>query len=130
MDPITVVVTALVAGAAAGVSGAASTAVQDAYTGLVALVRRRLGGGHGDDGPGAEIVDAYRADPVGQYGRLVAELTTAGAGHDRDLAEAALRVLALTFPASGESAARYTTDLRGAQGVYLGDHGTQTNTFS
>ncbi|GIG92716.1 hypothetical protein [Plantactinospora endophytica] len=130
MDPIAIVVTALVAGAAAGVSGAASSAVQDAYTGLCEVVRNRLGSGRGGHGRPAEIVDAYRSDPVGQHDRMVAALTTAGADQDRALAEAALRVLALTFPGSADTVARYAVDLRDARGVYVGDHGTQHNTFS
>jgi hypothetical protein len=44
MDPITLIVTALVAGAALGVQDTASEMVKDAYASLKALVRRRLGG--------------------------------------------------------------------------------------
>jgi len=51
MDPITLIVTALAAGAALGVQGAASAMVKDAYAGLKALVKKRLG-----DRPGAELV--------------------------------------------------------------------------
>ena len=42
MDPITLIVTALAAGAALGVKDAASSAVKDAYAGLKALVSKRL----------------------------------------------------------------------------------------
>lgn len=44
MDPITLIVTALAAGAALGLKDSASAAVQDAYAGLKALVRKRLAG--------------------------------------------------------------------------------------
>ena len=47
MDPITLIVTALAAGAALGVTDTASQTVKDAYAGLKALVRKRLGGGTG-----------------------------------------------------------------------------------
>ena len=40
MDPITLIVTALAAGAASGAAEAASAAVKDAYAGLKALVAR------------------------------------------------------------------------------------------
>jgi hypothetical protein len=51
MDPITLIVTALAAGAALGVKDAASSAVKDAYAGLKALVGKRLAGR-----PDAEVV--------------------------------------------------------------------------
>ena len=44
MDPITLIVSALGAGAALGVTDAASSAVMDAYASLKALVRRRFAG--------------------------------------------------------------------------------------
>ena len=53
MDPITLIVTALAAGAATGITDATSSAVKDAYTGLKALVSKeaccsagRRGGAH------------------------------------------------------------------------------------
>jgi hypothetical protein len=51
MDPITLIVTALAAGAALGVTDTASAMVKDAYAGLKALVRKRLGGRPGASGP-------------------------------------------------------------------------------
>ena len=44
MDPITLIVTALAAGAALGVSDTASSAVKDAYAELKALVKKRFAG--------------------------------------------------------------------------------------
>ncbi len=49
MDPITLILTALAAGAALGVKDTASAAVLDAYNGLEALVRRRLAGRENGD---------------------------------------------------------------------------------
>ena len=43
MDPITLIVTALAAGAALGITDTASSAIKDAYAGLKALVKKRLG---------------------------------------------------------------------------------------
>src|ERR1700722_6846176 len=42
MDPVTLIVAALVAGAAAGLKDTASSAIKDAYNGLRGLVLRRL----------------------------------------------------------------------------------------
>ena len=51
VDPITLIVTALVAGAALGAQDTMSVMVKDAYVGCKALVKKRLGGR-----PGAELV--------------------------------------------------------------------------
>ena len=42
MDPITLIVTALAAGAALGLKDTASSAIKDAYQGLKTLVKKRL----------------------------------------------------------------------------------------
>ena len=75
MDPITLIVTALAAGAALGVQDTASAMVMDAYAGLKALVRRRLGGD-----PGAELVlTRHEQAPEIWQAPLMAELARAGA---------------------------------------------------
>ena len=43
MDPISLIVAALAAGASAAVKDTAGQAVKDAYSGLKALVKRKLG---------------------------------------------------------------------------------------
>ena len=57
MDPITLIVTALAAGAAVGITDTASSAIEDAYAGLKALVSKRLG-----RRPDAELVLARHAE--------------------------------------------------------------------
>jgi hypothetical protein len=124
MDPITLIVTALAAGAALGVKDAASSAVKDAYAGLKALVGKRLAGR-----PDAEVVLArYENAPETWQAPLMAELDEAGAGHDRDLAAAARALMNLVDEA-GARAGKYTVDVRGAQGVQIGDHTRQDNVF-
>ena len=107
---MTLIVTALVAGAAAGTSNAASTAVTDLYTGLRDAVKRRLATRRGDAEADALLQDA----PEGQ---LRQALTDAGAGEDNEIVTAAQHVLA-------------HLDLRGAKGVQIGNHNIQHNTFS
>lgn len=130
VEPVTIVVTALVAGAAAEISKTASAAVRDAYKALCSAVRSRLAAGCGGRGADTEVLDAYLQDPVGQQSRLVDALTAVGAGQDRDLLEAAERVVALTRPDSKRMISKYTVDLREARGVIVGDEATQTNMFS
>lgn len=125
MDPITLIVTALAAGAALGITDTASSAIKDAYAGLKALVRKRLGGR-----PDAELVLArHEQAPQTWRAPLMAELDEAGAGHDADLVAAA-EVLMRLVDEAGARAGKYTVDVRGAQGVQIGDRNTQHNVFS
>lgn len=124
MDPITLIVTALAAGAAAGVQDTASAMVKDAYASLKALVRRRLGGA-----PSAELVLArHEQAPETWQAPLMAELVQAGADGDGDLIAAAKALLELAGEAGG--AGKYTVDVRRAQGVQIGDRNRQDNVFN
>ena len=110
MDPITLIVTALAAGAALGLKDSASAAVQDAYAGLKALVRKRLAGRQD-----AELVLArYEQAPQTWQAPLMTELGEAGADRDRDLLTAA-QVLMNLVDEAGAQAGKYTIDVRGAQ---------------
>jgi hypothetical protein len=125
MDPITLIVTALAAGAALGVQDTASTMVKDAYASLKALVRRRLGGD-----PGTDLVLArHEQAPETWQAPLMAELSQAGADGDQELIAAAKALLDLVGNA-GTKAGKYTVDVRGAQGVQIGDHNRQDNVFN
>jgi len=124
MDPVTLIVTALAAGAAMGVQDTASAMIKDAYAGLKALVKRRLGGG-----PNAEYVLArHEQAPETWQAPLMAELAETGADRDGDLIAAAQALLDLVGPA-GVRAGKYAVDARGAQGVQVGDHNRQDNVF-
>jgi len=124
MDPVTLIVAALAAGAALGLKDAASAAVKDAYAGLKALVRRRLAGR-----PDGELVLArHEAAPQTWEGPLAAELSAAGAAGDADLVAAAQTLMSLVDEA-GSRLGKYVVAVRDSQGVQFGDHNTQTNTF-
>ena len=124
MDPITLIVTALAAGAASGAADAAASAVKDAYAGLKALVARRLG-----VRPDAELVLArHERDPEVSQAPLMAELTDAGADRDLELVQAA-QVMMTLVDGAGTRAGKYTVDVRGAQGVQVGDRARQHNVF-
>jgi hypothetical protein len=47
---------------------------------------------------------------------------------DREVEAAAKKLMAMVDP-DGAAAGKYTVDLRGAQGVQVGEQNTQTNTF-
>jgi hypothetical protein len=125
MDPITLIVTALAAGAVSGVMDSASSAVKDAYASLKALVRKRLAGR-----PDAELVLArHEQAPETWQAPLAAVLDDAGAGRDADVVAAAQALLRLV-DAAGAAAGKYTVDVRGAQGVQVGDRNRQDNVFN
>ena len=125
MDPITLIVTALAAGAALGAQDTVSAMVKDAYAGLKALVKKRLGGR-----PGGELVLAEHARaPETWQAPLMAELAESGADSDRDLIAAAQALLDLVGGPEGRTG-KYTVDVREAQGVQIGDHNRQDNVFN
>lgn len=135
IESVELVVAALAAGAAAGAGETASTAVKDAYAGVKTLAVRALR--RAEPVP-AEVVELVEADAVtsageesGTVGRreLTAALTARDAGADEELVAAALKVLELTDP-DGTHAGKYRVLLHGNKGVQVGDHNTQTNTFS
>jgi len=125
MDPITLIVTALAAGAAAGFRQSASTAVMDAYEGLKGLVRKRFAGRRDGD----LVLARHAESPEAWEAPLAAELAAAGAENDTDLVAAAQAVMKLVDEA-GSRAGRYVVDVRGSQGVQIGDYNVQHNTFS
>jgi hypothetical protein len=115
MDPITQIVTALVAGAASGTADAASSAVKEAYARLKALVAKRLGGR-----PNAELVlTRHEEAPEVWRAPLIAELADAGADRDLDLVRAARALMTLVDEA-GARAGKYTVreDRQKAQGFW------------
>ena len=125
MDPVTLIVTALAAGAASALQDATSSGVKDAYARLKALVKKRFTG-HAD----AELVLArHEADPQTWEAPLNAELSAAGASGDSDLIAAAQALMSLV-DAAGSCAGKYTVDVRASQGVQVGDHNIQHNTFN
>jgi hypothetical protein len=124
MDPVTLIVTALAAGAASALQDGASSAVKDAYARVKALVMRRFA-----NRPKGELVLAeHEAAPQVWEAPLAAELSAAGAGGDADLVAAAQALMVLVDQA-GSRSGKYVVAVRGSQGVQVGDRNTQTNTF-
>jgi hypothetical protein len=124
MDPVTLIVTALAAGAASALQDGASAAVKDAYARLKALLTRRFAGR-----PSAELVLAeHQAAPQTWEKPLAAELSAAGAEGDADLVAAAQALMSLVDEA-GSRAGKYVVTVRDSQGVQVGDYSTQTNIF-
>ena len=71
----------------------------------------------------------HAEQPTAWAEALAAELVDAGADRDRAVLEAAQQLLAL-LDAAGTRSGKYLVNMPGAQGVQVGDHNTQHNTFT
>ncbi len=115
MDPVTLLVAALVAGAGAGLTDAAGSAVRDAYDGLRAVLRRRFAGK-----PAAEVALAeHEQDPETWDKPLRKQLTETGADGDTEALELAQKVMALV-DATGSNAGKYQVIASGERSVAAG----------
>ena len=129
MDPVTLIVAALAAGASAGVTDTVAQGVKDAYTGLKALVLRRV-----QDQPAGEVaVVEHEKDPEVWSAPLAKTHTAAGADTDPQVLEAARRLLQLTDP-DGTRAGAYTVNIAAtgdrsiaAQTIHGGAHTGDTS---
>lgn len=98
--------------------------MKDAYASLKALVRRRFAG----QAAGELVLAEHENAPETRRAPLAAQLGEVGADRDADLVAAAQELMRLV-DAAGSRAGKYTLGVRGAQGVQVGDHGTQHNIF-
>jgi hypothetical protein len=125
MDPLTLIVAALTAGAVGGAGNVASTAVGDAYQGLKRLVAARFSGKKA-----AEVALAeHETDPEVWRAPLEKALSDSGASTDRDVIAAAQRLMELLDKA-GSIAGKYTVTLHNTYGNQIGDGNSQVNVIS
>lgn len=122
MDAVSLVEVALATGTAAGVKDTASAAVKDAYDGLKAMVKSVFAG----QGKAEMILAEHEADPETWKAPMVAQLVETGVSDDLVAAAQALMSL---IDAEGTQSGKYKVDVRGSQGVQVGDGNTQNNTF-
>jgi hypothetical protein len=119
MDPVSLIVTALVEGAAGAVTEVATSAVADAYNGLKKRVSERLAAGRRDRTGTGDAEDLDSTDPA----VLARTLRQIGVGTDVNLVEAASHLLSL-LDENGTRAGAYNLDLSSAVGLIYGDVGT------
>jgi hypothetical protein len=120
VDPVSLIVAALVAGAAAALKDTAGQAVKDAYAGLKAVLRRKT-----EDVPAVEVaVRQHEEAPEVWEQPLRQQLTRTGVAQDQEVLDAATRLLALADPGG-----KYTVTITGGQGVVVGDGNSVTMTF-
>ena len=125
MDPVTLITSALLGGASAGLKHTATQSVKDAYAGLKGLIQQRFRGRNE-----AEIALAqHEAKPEAWAPALREELAEAGADRDEEILEAARHLMTLLDP-EGSAGGKYRIQFTGpVQGVVIGDHARVTQTF-
>ncbi len=124
MDPVSMVLAALAAGATAAAQDTASQAVKDAYAGLKALVKKRF-----EKKPQAEMALAeYEKDTDTWQKPLQKSLVEAGADQDEALVRQAQQVLKLVNPQQA-SQGKYNVQIGEGKGIVIGDNPQVTQTF-
>jgi hypothetical protein len=124
VDPVSLIVAALVGGVAAGSKDVASGVVRGGYEELRDLVRRRLSAAGRD----VTVLDATETQPQTWQAKLTGELSAAAVGEDVAAIDLAQQLLGYLDPA-GTAEGKYQVDLRWARGVQVGDFNTQHNQF-
>lgn len=100
MDPVTLILGALTAGAAAALKDVVPQAIKDAYAGLKALVEKKFA----DKPLAQQVLQAYESDPETYTKPLEKDLKETGADQDEELLAMAQKVMALVedMPGGGE----------------------------
>ncbi len=125
MDPITLILSALVAGATAAAKETATEAVKDAYHGLRALIRSKFSGK-----PDAETaLGGYEKKPEVWKEPVKDALTETAADKDEAILKAAQALLAEADP-QGHAQGRYNVQFSGpVYGPTIGEKNIVTNNF-
>ncbi len=124
MDPVSVVLAALAAGATAAAKDTASQAVKDAYAGLKVLIQKRFA-----SKPQAEIaLTEYEKDEDTWKKPLQKSLVETGADQDEMIVRQAQQVLKLVNPQQA-SQGKYNVQIGEGKGIVIGDHAQVNQTF-
>jgi hypothetical protein len=125
MTGVELIVAALAAGAAAGagagIKDTVTTMIGDLYQGLKSLVKERIS----DRATAVAAVEADHTEPTVLRPAIESALVESEADTDQAILEKAQELLAQLEQPAG----KYTIDNRGAKGVVIGDHSSQTNHF-
>ncbi|AFR28659.1 hypothetical protein [Arthrobacter sp. Rue61a] len=120
MDPVTLIVAALVAGAASGTTDTVSQAMKDGYAGLKKLLVSRFG----DSQKALQTLDDHEDDPETYEKPLVKQLRESQADQDDQILKAAEAVLQAANEAG--FATKYQVVVSGGKVGIVGDHGHVT----
>jgi len=116
VDPVTLIVAALVAGAAAGAGDVATSAIKDAYAGLKDLIKNKFAGNVAAEA----ALEKHETSPEAWEPALKAELVENGADQDEEILAAA-KALLQDADAAGIKT-KFHNQIAGDVGI-IGDHG-------
>ncbi|WP_373529537.1 hypothetical protein [Nostoc sp.] len=125
MEPISLIIAALGAGAIAAAKDTAGTAVKDAYQGLKTLIKKKF-----ESEPKAQMVlEEHETDPETYEAPLKKKLAEAGVDQDAEIIKAAQELLKQEKPEES-AAGKYNTVFQGeVKGIQVGDRNKQENKF-
>jgi hypothetical protein len=124
MEPTSLILAALAAGAAAAAQDTASQAIKDAYAGLKSLVQKCFA-----DKPEAEITLAqHEKKPDVWKEPLKDALTETGADKDEEIIRQAQQVMKLVNPQQA-SQGKYNIQIGEGKGIVIGDNAQVTQNF-
>jgi hypothetical protein len=125
MDPVTLIETALVAGAAASAKDTASTAVKDAYSGLKALIVSKFSG----KPKAQETLNDHEEDPTTYEKPLKKVLIEAHVEQEQEILEAANKLMTLVQPQQAGMGKYNVQNTGPVQGQVIGEHSQVTQYF-
>ncbi|HZN76794.1 MAG TPA: hypothetical protein VFC00_34645 [Micromonosporaceae bacterium] len=128
MDPISMIVAALVAGAAAGAGEGARDTVRASVVSLYRRLKAALVARAGDDQAAGKALERHATNPQGYEAPVRDLVVESSAADDARIVALARELLAAADPA-GAQTGKYVVRVTSSQGVQVGKHNTQTNTF-
>ncbi|MFL5625735.1 MAG: hypothetical protein ACJ788_09100 [Ktedonobacteraceae bacterium] len=125
MDPLSLILAAITAGATASAKDTASAAIKDSYQGLKALIQRKF---EGKPTAQAALVE-YEEDPETYEKPLKKALLETHMDTEHDVVETAQRVLTLIQPQQAAMGKYNIQNTGTVQGQIVGDHAHVTLHF-
>ena len=123
MEPLSTILTALVAGAAASAKDTTSNAIKDAYTGLKSLIKKKFG----DNTMASNTLEEHAKDSETWEKPLTKALNDSEADKDQEIIEAAKALLEQTGKLDS---GKYNVNIQGnVSGMVQGDNANVTMNF-
>lgn len=124
MEPTSLILAALAAGAAAAAKDTTSQAIRDAYAGLKSLVQKRFA-----NKPEAEMaLTQHEKKPEVWQEPLKDALAETGANQDEEIIRQAQQVMKLVNPQQA-SQGKYNIQIGKGKGIVIGDNAQVTQNF-
>lgn len=124
MEPISMLMAALVAGAGTALKDTAGQAVKDTYQGLKKLIIDRWG----KKDEAELLLRKHEENPEAAKALLESEFKKLKFDQNKDILELAKTLLAQADP-DGAAKGKYHLTIQDAKGVQIGDHNVQKNDF-